>query len=68
MFSTRPLMGKHVLMDQVGCAPMLEDEAVCGSWLSVPRENYRLTLACCTMAPLQKVVEVPIHCLCFWLA
>lgn len=55
MFSMQSLMGKHVLVDRVGCAPMLQDEAVCGPWLSVPRENCRSTLACCTTAPSKRL-------------
>jgi hypothetical protein len=55
MFSMRSLMGKHVLVDRLGCAPMLQDEAIYGLWLSVPREICRSTLACCTMAPSKRL-------------
>jgi hypothetical protein len=50
MFPRRSLMGKHVLVDWVGCGPMLQDEVVCRQWLSVPRENRRSILAYCTAA------------------
>jgi hypothetical protein len=33
-----------------GLSPLLQDEAICGSWLSMPRVNYRSILACCTVA------------------
>jgi hypothetical protein len=48
MFPRRSLIGTCVLVDRVGCAPMLQDKVICGSWLSVPRENYRMVSASCT--------------------
>jgi hypothetical protein len=33
-----------------GLCPILQDEAVCGPWLSMPRENCRSISTCCTAA------------------
>lgn len=70
-------MGMRLLVDRVVCALMLQDEAICGQWFSMSRENCRSILDCCTVALSTRswrfwyivfASKVLVHRICFRLA
>ena len=61
-------MRSLIHVDRVGCALMLQDEAICGPVALGVEGELSINLGLLYHGPLHEVAEVPIHCLRFWLA